>query len=165
MKVQAIAKLRHLRMAPRKVRLVVDLIRGMKVEEAMVQLSRLNKLAVRPVKKLLDSAVANAKNNHKIKEETLMIKTAFVDGGATLHRWMPRAMGRATPIRKRTSHITLILEGEAEENKKVKKVEKKLIEKKNKELKIETVKEDKTKKSKDKIIKKEKKDKSKIDKK
>jgi len=145
MKAQATAKLRHLRMAPRKVRLVVDLIRGMKVAEAMVQLDRLHKDAVRPIKKLLESGVANAKNNHNLKEETLVIITAFVDGGPTLHRWKPRAMGRAAPIRKRTSHITLVLEGEVEEKKKKakQKVEKK--ESKKEEIKKETVKTSKPK--------------------
>ncbi len=147
MKAQATAKLRHLRMTPRKVRLVIDLIRGMKVAEAMVQLDRLHKDAVRPVKKLLESGIANAKNNHNIKEETLVITSAFVDGGPTLHRWMPRAMGRASAIRKRTSHITLVLEGEVEEKKKVKKknekkaeVKKEIIKKKKSKVEEKEVK-------------------------
>ncbi len=114
-KVTAVAKLRHLRIAPRKVRLVVSLIRGLKVADAVTQLELSKKTAGRSVLKLLNSAVANAKHNHSLKEETLIVKTAFVDEGVTLHRWMPRAMGRATPLRKRSSHITLILEGELEE--------------------------------------------------
>lgn len=117
MKAEATAKLRHLKMSPRKIRLVVDLIRGQKVSEAVRRLDNLRKAAARPVKKLLESAVANAKNNHGLKEETLFIKTAYVDGGPTLQRWTPRAMGRATPLKKRTCHITLILEGEAQEKK------------------------------------------------
>ena len=147
MKAQATAKLRHLRMTPRKVRLVIDLIRGMKVAEAMVQLDRLHKDAVRPVKKLLESGIANAKNNHNIKEETLVITSAFVDSGPTLHRWMPRAMGRASAIRKRTSHITLVLEGEVEEKKKAKKknekkaeVKKEIIKKKKSKVEEKEVK-------------------------
>ncbi|MBT4120860.1 MAG: 50S ribosomal protein L22 [Candidatus Magasanikbacteria bacterium] len=113
----AVAKLKHLRIAPRKVRLVIGLIRGSKVEDAVVQLENSKKSAARPVLKLLNSAVANSKHNHEMKVETLVIKEAMVDEGATLHRWMPRAMGRATPLRKRSSHITLVLEGEVEEKK------------------------------------------------
>ena len=121
MKAQAVAKLKHLRMSPRKVRLVVGLIRGASVENAIVQLENNTKHATRPVLKLLKSAVANAKENHSLIEDTLVIKTAFVDEAATLHRWMPRAMGRATPIRKRSSHITLILDEKVPTEKKDKK--------------------------------------------
>lgn len=116
-KIQTTARLRSLRMAPRKVRLLVDLIRGKKVQDAINQLSFSTKIAAKDVLKLLKSGIANAKHNHGINEETLVIKTAFVDGGKTLHRSTPRAMGRATPIRKRTSHITLVLEGEGSGNK------------------------------------------------
>lgn len=112
MKGTATAKLKSLRMTPRKVRLVVDLIRGRLVQDAMTQLQFSTKHAARPVLKLLQSAVANAANNHQLKKETLRISVAFVDAGTTLHRWMPRAMGRATPIRKRSSHITLVLTGD-----------------------------------------------------
>ena len=107
------AKLKNLRVAPRKVRLLVDLIRGKRVEDALVQLQFSKKHAAIPVKKLLESAVANAVHNHQAIPESLVITTAFVDEGRILKRWMPRAMGRATPIRKRTSHITLVLEGQA----------------------------------------------------
>ena len=110
---QTTARLRSLRMTPRKVRLLIDLIRGMKVQDAINQLAFSTKQAAKPVLKLLQSAIANAKHNHDMNGETLVIKTAFVDGGRTLHRSMPRAMGRATPIRKRTAHITLVLEGES----------------------------------------------------
>jgi large subunit ribosomal protein L22 len=136
-KMQTKAKLRSLRVAPRKVRLLIDLIRGMKVDKAINQLEFSKKDAAKPVLKLLKSAIANAEHNHKMKADTLVIKTAYVDGGATLHRWMPRAMGRATPIRKRTSHITLILEGDAEKDKKKTKKESD-----KKETKKEVVKED-----------------------
>lgn len=111
-KMQTKATLRSLRIAPRKVRLLIDLIRGMKVEDAINQLEFSKKDAAKPVLKLLKSAIANAEHNHEMKKDTLVIKVAYVDGGATLHRWIPRAMGRATPIRKRTSHVTIILEGE-----------------------------------------------------
>jgi large subunit ribosomal protein L22 len=109
------AKLSQLRISPRKVRLLIDHIRGMKARQAVVQLQFSKKHASRPVLKLLQSAMANARHNHALKEETLVIKQAFVDGGPILYRWMPRAMGRATPIRKRTSHITIVLEGDVDE--------------------------------------------------
>lgn len=113
-------------MAPRKVRLLADLIKGQPVAEAIVQLEQNNREAARPILKLLQSAIANARHNHELKEEGLMVKNITVDGGPILYRSMPRAMGRATPIRKRTSHIILVLEGEATVDKKaVKKEDKK----------------------------------------
>lgn len=114
-KIQTKAILRRLSISPQKVRLLIDLIRGMVVAEARVQLQFSNKDAAKPVLKLLESAVANAKHNHQMTESGMVISSAFVDGGPTLHRWMPRAMGRATPIRKRTSHVTIILEGVVDE--------------------------------------------------
>lgn len=113
MKATAKAQLRSLRVGPRKVRLLVDLIRGMNVDDALVQLSFSKKSAAVPLKKLLESAIANAKEQ-SMKREGLVIETAYVDEGRTLKRWMPRAMGRATPIRKRSSHVTLILAGEVD---------------------------------------------------
>ena len=130
MKMQTSAKLKQLRVSPRKVRLIVDLIRGMSVKDALVQLQFSQKHVARPIKKLLESAVANAKHNHEMTFDSLVVKTAFVDGGPTLHRWMPRAMGRATKIRKRTSHITLVLEGDAVEAPKKVKKEKEKVDKK-----------------------------------
>jgi len=118
MKVQTKAQLRFLRISPQKVRLVVGLIRGLSIDKALDQLKFSGKQAALPVKKLLESAIANAKHNDNAKEETLKIETVFVNEGSTLRRWMPRAMGRATPLRKRSSHITIILSGEAEETKK-----------------------------------------------
>lgn len=124
MKMETKAKLRHLRIAPRKVRLLIGLVRGMKVQEAIAQMQFSQKDAARPVRKLIESAVANAQHNHDMDPESLIIKTAFVDEGKTLKRWTPRAMGRATPIRKRCSHITIVLEGDViEKKKKVKKEE------------------------------------------
>ena len=96
-------------MSPRKVRLVADLVRGQKVPAALDQLSFTNKHAVKPLAKLLNSAVANATHNFELAKENLFIKELRVDDGPTLDRWMPRARGRATPIRKRTSHVSLIL--------------------------------------------------------
>lgn len=103
------ASLRHLRMAPRKVRLVVDLVRGLPVAEAELRLSFLKRDAATPVLKLLRSAIANAEHNFKLDRSTLVVKTITADGGVTLKRFRPRAMGRAAPIRKRTTHINLVL--------------------------------------------------------
>lgn len=113
---QTTAKLNNLRMTPRKVRLLVDLIKGMKATEAALQLEFSTKHASRPLLKLLRSAMANATHNHKMDVQSLVVTGAVVDAGQTLHRWMPRAMGRATPIRKRSSQITLTLTGEAAVN-------------------------------------------------
>lgn len=103
------AKAKHIKMSPRKVRLVVDAVRGMKTDKALEQLSFINKLATKPIEKLLKSAIANAENNFELDKDNLFIKEIRVDEGVTLKRWMPRAHGRATPIRKRMSHISLVL--------------------------------------------------------
>lgn len=103
------ASAKHLRMSPRKVRLVVDLVRGKKVDQALAQLKFSPKAATLPVSKLVQSAIANAVNNYELSEDNLYIKEIKVDEGATLKRWMPRAHGRATPLRKRTSHISIVL--------------------------------------------------------
>jgi large subunit ribosomal protein L22 len=104
------AKLNNLRISPRKVRLVIDLIRGLDVSEAKLQLNFLVKRSSKPILKLLDSAIANAKNNFKLDESNLYISEIFASEGPTLKRIMPRAMGRAFHIMKRTSHITIVLE-------------------------------------------------------
>lgn len=96
-------------MSPRKVRLVIDAIRGLSVEAAETRLQFLPKLAAEPVLKLLRSAIANAEHNFHLKKEDLVVKTITADGGPTLSRSRPRAFGRAAPIRKRTTHINLIL--------------------------------------------------------
>jgi large subunit ribosomal protein L22 len=103
------AHLKHLRMSSRKVRLVVDLIRGRAVEEALNILTFSPKAAARPLGKLLKSAVANADQKGGYDLDKLIVKTAFVDDGATWRRWLPRAQGRATRIHKRTSHVTIVL--------------------------------------------------------
>jgi large subunit ribosomal protein L22 len=100
-------------MAPRKVRLVADLIRGCTVDGAVNQLSFCDKVAAEPLTKLLKSAVANAEHNHQADVSTLRVAKITVDGGPTLSRWRARAYGRAAPIRKRTSHITLVLSDES----------------------------------------------------
>lgn len=97
-------------MSPRKVRLVIDAVRGKSVAQARIQLQFMNKAAAEPVLKLINSAVANATNNFGLSEEGLRVKSVVADGGPILYRYRPAAMGRATPIRKRTTHITLVLE-------------------------------------------------------
>lgn len=99
-------------MSPRKVRLVVDMIRGKTVPVAVTQLQFLQKEAVRPVLKLLQSAMANAEHNFKLDPQKLRVKSVVADGGPTLKRSRPRAFGRSAPIRKRTTHITLVLTDE-----------------------------------------------------
>jgi large subunit ribosomal protein L22 len=103
------AKLRFTRIAPRKARLVADLIRGKKSEDALNILTFTPKAAARIIVKLLKSAIANA-TQKKIDVDRLYVKTIAVDQGPTMKRFMPRAMGRATSIRKRTSHITIVLD-------------------------------------------------------
>jgi large subunit ribosomal protein L22 len=107
------AKLNYLRMSPRKVRLVVDAIRGMDADEAGVYLERSSKRAAMVVGKLLKSAVANAEHDFQKDPSLLYVQTISVDGGPILKRFRSRAFGRASDIHKHTSHITLIL-GERE---------------------------------------------------
>lgn len=117
------AKLRFLRIGPRKVRLIADMVRGKKVTKALDILSVMPKRAARPVLKLLNSAVANARHNHSLAVEDLKVAQIYVDGGPVLKRWMPKAHGRATPIRERTSHINLVLGTMGEKAKKEEPVE------------------------------------------
>jgi large subunit ribosomal protein L22 len=111
---QAKAIARYVRISPRKVRQVVDLIRGKKVSDALAILQFTPKGATEPVTKVLQSAVANAEHNYEMDTDTLFVKEVFVDQGPTLKRIKPRAMGRADQIRKRTSHITVVV-GEKKE--------------------------------------------------
>lgn len=115
------AKARYVRMSPRKVRLVIDVVRGMHVKEAQTQLQFMKKAAAEPVLKLLNSAVANATHNFDLNGDTLRIKAIAADGGPTLGRWRARAFGRAAPIRKRTSHISIVLESPEKKEEKSKK--------------------------------------------
>lgn len=103
------ASLKNLRMSPRKVRLVIDIIRKMPVLDALDQLKFVNKLAAEPIAKLIKSAVANAENTYSLDKNNLFIKEIRSDEGIMLKRWMPRAHGRATSIRKRGCHLTLTL--------------------------------------------------------
>lgn len=103
------AHLRRLRIAPRKSRMVTEMVKGMPVGEAQAQLLMTPKKASDHVLKLLKSAMANAKNNHSMDLSKLFISEIRVDEGPTYKRWMPRAYGRATPIHKKTSHIHIKL--------------------------------------------------------
>jgi len=107
------AHLRNYRQAPRKVRLITDIIRGKSVAEALLQLDVTIKRASSPVRKLLLSAVANAKHNHQKSNELLFIKSIVVNEGPVLKRMRPRARGSGAPIHKHTSHVSLVL-GEQE---------------------------------------------------
>ncbi len=106
---KAKAVVRYVRIAPRKVRLVVDLIRGKEVGEAIAILRHTPKSSTPVLEKLLNSAMANAENNYQMEVNNLVISEAFVDEGPTLKRFRPRAQGRASRINKRTSHITIVL--------------------------------------------------------
>jgi large subunit ribosomal protein L22 len=103
------ATLSHYRQAPRKVRLLADFVRGKDVSKAITELHYVPKRAAAPVRKLIESAVANAYDQHGYSQEQLYIKTATVNEGLTFVRFMPRARGRATPLNKRTSHIYIEL--------------------------------------------------------
>ncbi len=98
------------RQSPRKVRLLADLVRGKKVDKAATLLQFADKKAADAVVKLLNSAVANAKNNFNIEKDNLIVKDIVVNAGKTLKRRRPRARGSAFPINKRTSHISIVLE-------------------------------------------------------
>jgi large subunit ribosomal protein L22 len=103
------ARARFVMQSPYKVRRVLDLVRGLPVEEARLVLDFTNRRATAPVKKVLESAVANAGHNHALDAEELFVIDAFADEGPTLKRFRPRARGRATRILKRTSHVTVVV--------------------------------------------------------
>jgi len=104
------AKARYLRVSPKKVRLVIDVVRGMDVVPAQHELEYMKKDAKKYVVKLLDSAVANAEHNFELKRDNLYIKKITADGGPVLHRWRARAHGRAGSIQKKTTHLLIVLD-------------------------------------------------------
>ncbi len=110
METRASAKV--VRIAPRKARLVIDLIRGKKIDEAMMALKSVNHKAVSLIEKVINSAVANAENNHEMKKENLYIKEAYVNEGPTMKRARMGSRGNVDPIKKRTSHITVVVSDE-----------------------------------------------------
>jgi large subunit ribosomal protein L22 len=101
---------RYVRVSPMKARRVVNLVRGLPATEALTVLQFATQSASEPVYKVVASAIANAENNEKLDRESLLVSEAFVDEGPTMKRYRPRAHGRAYRIRKRTSHITVVLE-------------------------------------------------------
>ena len=107
MEARAIAK--NVRIAPRKARLVIDLIRGKSVAEAEVILSNLNKEAARLIRKVLTSATANATNNLGLNQEELIVKEAYINEGLVMKRMKFGSRGHVDPIKKRTSHITIVV--------------------------------------------------------
>lgn len=106
---EARAVSRHRRVAPRKVRGVADLIRGKKVGDALMILDFVQKKGARLLAKTLKSVIANAENQQRVDVDRLYVRSVMVDGGATIKRFLPRAHGRATPLRKRTSHISIVV--------------------------------------------------------
>jgi large subunit ribosomal protein L22 len=104
------ATLKNYRQSPRKVRLVADEVRGKKVGDALIQLSFIPNRAALPIKKLVESAIANAKHNYDVDVNGLFIKSITVDSGFTMKRWIPKWRGTAHPIRKKASHIKIILD-------------------------------------------------------
>ncbi|MDD4237543.1 MAG: 50S ribosomal protein L22 [Desulfotomaculaceae bacterium] len=111
MEAKAIAK--YIRISPRKVRAVVDLIRGKKIDEALAILRYTPNRATEAITKVIKSAAANAENNQQMDKDDLFVKVCYVDEGPTLKRMKPRAQGRADVMRKRSSHITVVV-GEKE---------------------------------------------------
>ena len=101
------ASARYIRISPRKVRVVIDLVRGKSVNEALTLLKFIPKRASKPIAKVIASAAANAEHNYNLNKDNLVISQAYVDQGPTLKRWHPRQRGQAFPILKRTSHITV----------------------------------------------------------
>lgn len=100
---------RFVRISPRKARQVIDMVRGKNVQEALDLLMFLPKKAARLIEKVVKSAAANAENNFGMTKDFLYISKAYVDGGPSIKRWLPRAYGRATPLKKRISHITVFV--------------------------------------------------------
>ena len=113
---EARASARFVRVTPMKARRVVDLVRGMRADEAAAILRYAPQAAAEPVRKVIESAVANAENNEGLDPDSLYITQVFVDEGPTMKRYRPRAHGRAYRIRKRTSHITVVVEPRFEDD-------------------------------------------------
>ena len=156
------AKLNNLRISPRKVRLMANFIKGQDVLPALDQLGTTVKAGTAQLKKLLESAVANAENNFGIDKNNLYVYSAIVEAGATLKRWMPKAYGRAGAIRKRTSKVIIVLEERVEglgrkskeQMEKEKKARLDAIKKQEKEMKAQAEGEEKKEKKSEKVAEK-----------
>lgn len=114
---QVTAQLNGLRISPRKVRLLTGLIKRKDVQIALDQLAHMSKRSSAPLTKLLESAIANAENTYKLNRDTLFIKEIFVDEGVKLKRYRPKGFGRANPIEKKTSRISVVLESKVKSEK------------------------------------------------
>ncbi|MDO5329404.1 MAG: 50S ribosomal protein L22 [Coriobacteriia bacterium] len=136
MEVKAQAK--YIRISPRKARIVVDQIRGKKVEDARLALRFITRSAAEIVETTLNSAVANAEDQHHLRAESLVISKAYVDEGPTIKRYRPRAKGAASHINKRTCHITIIVSNGKDDEKKAKSAPKKIETEKKEAPKKET---------------------------
>ena len=106
---EAKAVVRDVRMSPRKMRIIANLVRGKRVDEAMAMLKSTPKRAGQIIRKLLISAVANAEHKGNSDVDSLVVRGCSIDNGPILKRWMPRAMGRANRIQRRTSHVTIVV--------------------------------------------------------
>lgn len=115
---EVLAKGKYIKTSPKKARPVADLVRGKNAIEAKIILDSLSQAAASEIKKVLDSAIANAENNFNLEKSELKISKIMIDGGPVVKRYMPRAQGRASEIKRRTSHIEIILSGEIKTKKK-----------------------------------------------
>lgn len=115
MKQMASAHQKFIRQTPRKLRLVADLVRGMSVDQAMVQLNHSTKRAATTIKHVLTQAQNNAVNNSQLNPDSLVINELQIQEGPTFKRWQPVSRGRAHPILKRSSHIKIVLQGDTQE--------------------------------------------------
>ncbi len=106
---EAVARARYIRMSPRKVRQMIDVIRGRDAQEALAILKSSPRKSSHILKKVLESAMANAENNFNMNQDALYVYRAYVDEGPTIKRFRPLGMGRGTIIKRRTSHITIIV--------------------------------------------------------
>lgn len=112
---EAKATAKYIRMSPRKARLVIDLIRGKGANEALAILKAIPNKPARPIYKVLHAAMANAENNFNMNRDALYVSKAYIDEGPVLRRYRPRARGMASRIRRRTSHITIVVSERKEE--------------------------------------------------
>jgi large subunit ribosomal protein L22 len=138
MEAKAVTKFIHF--SPHKAREIVDLIRGKTAEQALSAITFSNKKAAKIVGKTLKSAIANAQTNHSMNLDALYVEKAFVDKGPIWSRFMPRAMGRATPLRKPTAHITIVLKESEELLKQIQAVQTETAKAKGKKGKVEEAK-------------------------
>jgi len=107
---ETVAVAKYIRISPQKARLVADVVRGMNAENALTTLRFMPKKGAKIIRKVLESAIANANQTESIDVDTLYVKKILIDGGPMLKRFRPRAQGRATRILKRTSHITIVVD-------------------------------------------------------